>query len=247
MLFRSIEIEPLTGNDFRCRYYFTPIKNVTDIYAQSIKYAVLASLFIDIITSPLSVSIDNVLKNCIAALSEDKEIKKLKSLYEKGKSATDIESLEIEIKRNIRNIDEYIICKKRSNFYEILRPYRKVKSISVAAINENNERVSEITISKNDFKTFILTTDDLDPENNENAVIEIVAPVLKNSNYNKWVGVYDGELINFYMGSDEFRTMVQKGKVEFKNGTSIICHLRTSKRMNHEGEVKITQIGRAHV
>ena len=43
------------------------------------------------------------------------------------------------------------------------------------------------------------------------------------------------------MGSDEFRTMVQKGKVEFKNGTSIICHLRTSKRMNHEGEVKITR------
>lgn len=42
------------------------------------------------------------------------------------------------------------------------------------------------------------------------------------------------------MKSNEFKTLVQTGQVLFKNGSSINCHLLTHKKVNAEGEVKIT-------
>ena len=36
------------------------------------------------------------------------------------------------------------------------------------------------------------------------------------------------------------KTLVQTGQVLFKNGSSINCHLLTHKKVNAEGEVKIT-------
>lgn len=42
------------------------------------------------------------------------------------------------------------------------------------------------------------------------------------------------------MKSNEFKTLVQTGRIEFKNGSSIICHLTTKKRITNEGEVKVS-------
>ena len=42
------------------------------------------------------------------------------------------------------------------------------------------------------------------------------------------------------MKSTEFKTLVQTGEIPFKNGSSIQCHLIANKRINSEGEVKIT-------
>lgn len=42
------------------------------------------------------------------------------------------------------------------------------------------------------------------------------------------------------MKSMKFKTMVQTGEIPFKNGSSIQCHLVVNKKINSEGEVKIT-------
>lgn len=105
--------------------------------------------------------------------------------------------------------------------------------------NNRKEILQEYKIPRSAFDQFILSSDDIDPDENESAVIEIVSPVLKKGKY-KWVGIYNGEVISFNMKSSEFKTLVQTGEIEFKNGSSIICHLITNKKINSEGEVKIT-------
>ena len=89
---------------------------------------------------------------------------------------------------------------------------------------------------KSDFPNYIMTSDELEPENDENAVIEIISPKGKY----KWSGIYHDEVIQFTMKSNEFKTLVQTGQILFKNGSSINCHLITHKKINAEGEVKIT-------
>lgn len=84
-----------------------------------------------------------------------------------------------------------------------------------------------------------MSSDDIEPENDENAIIEIVSPVLKKGNY-KWTGIYNGTVISFSMKSNEFKTLVQTGKILFKNGSSINCHLIINKKINAEGEVHIS-------
>ena len=77
---------------------------------------------------------------------------------------------------------------------------------------------------------FIMTSDDLEPQCDENATIEIISPVLKKGKY-QWLGIYNGTVIQFKMKSNEFKNMVLTGQVPFKNGSSIICLLLTSEKV----------------
>ena len=90
-----------------------------------------------------------------------------------------------------------------------------------------------------DFPKFIMQTDELDPEHDESANIEIISPVLKRGKY-QWMGIYRDEVIQFNMKSDEFKALVLSGQVAFNNGSSILCHLVTKKKVNSQGEVNIT-------
>ena len=46
--------------------------------------------------------------------------------------------------------------------------------------------------------------------------------------------------IIFKMKSNEFKTLVQTRQIQFKNGSSIDCHLVTNKKINAEGEVYVS-------
>ena len=70
-------------------------------------------------------------------------------------------------------------------------------------------------------------------------MIEIISPVLKKGKY-QWLGIYQGEVIQFKMKSNEFKQMVLTGQVPFKNGSSITCLLVRSKKIDSQGDVKIT-------
>ncbi|WP_216688439.1 hypothetical protein [Hymenobacter siberiensis] len=107
--------------------------------------------------------------------------------------------------------------------------------VSFAAVNETEEsQIKEKFVERKDFDKFVLVTNDLQPLLNEDAVIEIIAPVLKNGNY-RWIGNYEGKPVHFNMKSEEFRLLVQEGKVEFKNGSSINCKLEVKRRVSSEG------------
>jgi len=132
-----------------------------------------------------------------------------------------------------------LIKKRRSNFYEALEKYPKVEKLSLFVENENkNQLTAETVIVKKDFKEYILTSDNIDPQEIEEAIIEIISPVLKKGNY-KWTGIFNGESLAFDMKSNEFKTLVQSGEIEFKNGSSINCGLIIKKKIDNEGVERI--------
>ncbi|KAA6324641.1 hypothetical protein EZS27_026053 [termite gut metagenome] len=186
---------------------------------------VIAGLAVAVFVTPISTSIGKATEIIIEKIFEDKELNDLEK-----------ENLKLDIELKKQKIEENnVIAKKRSNFYETLEKCPKIKQFSISI--ENTEKVSfseEKIVNKNDFKEFILVSDDLEPIENDEAIIEIISPVLKKGNY-KWMGIYNGEKISFNMKSNEFKTLVQVGKIEFKNGSSINCLLSVRKRINNEG------------
>lgn len=153
---------------------------------------------------------------------------------------------EIRIKNN-KQIEDTLqsissstkIAKRASNFYEELSKEVKVNSITINNYVNCEPKQQPIEIKREDFQKFILTSNQLEAIIDEEAIVEIVSPVLKKGNY-QWRGIYNGEILNFNMKSNEFKTLVQSGKIEFKNGTCIKCILEMPRYMNNLGEEVIS-------
>lgn len=131
------------------------------------------------------------------------------------------------------------IAKRTSNFYEELSKEVKVNSITINNYVNCEPIQQAIEIKREDFQKYILTSNLLETITDEEAIVEIVSPVLKKGNY-QWRGIYNGEILNFNMKSNEFKTLVQSGKIEFKNGTCIKCVLEMPRYMNNLGEEVIS-------
>ena len=79
-----------------------------------------------------------------------------------------------------------------------------------------------------------LKSDELEPVVDENAKIEIIAPVLKAGKY-KWRGIYQEESISFKVKDLTFKADVLAGGVPFINGTCIDCVLIISRKIDECG------------
>jgi hypothetical protein len=152
----------------------------------------------------------------------------------------DVHTLKIEFTNLLPLIDQSSVVKKRrSTFYDLLRKYQKVKSISVALTDETKKPITEEqVVAREEFKAFIISSNTVAPQIIENAEIEIISPVLMKGKH-KWRGMYKGEPISFVMKSDDFMTLVQSGKVEFKSGSTIACTLQIEKKINGVGVERI--------
>jgi len=152
----------------------------------------------------------------------------------------EIHALKIEFANLLPLLDQSSVVKKRrSTFYDLLRKYQKVKSISVALTDETKKPITEEQlVAKEEFKAFIISSNTVAPQVVENAEIEIISPVLMKGKH-KWRGMYKGEPISFVMKSDDFMTLVQSGKVEFKSGSTIACTLQIEKKINGVGVERI--------
>lgn len=199
--------------------------------------ALVISLTTTILVTPIATAISEVTKHVIEKVFEDSEIKSL----EKEKLKEEIKNLKTDTELKQQKLNQSsIVVKKRSNFYEVLDRYHKVNSISIVIQDNFKQPVSdEIYVNRTKFKEYVLVIDELEPKEIEGAIIDIVSPVLKKGKY-KWRGLYDGEIISFNMKSNEFKTLVQTGQVEFKNGSAINCLLEVESRINNEGVVEIT-------
>lgn len=230
----EIETEPLSEGGLRSWFKFkAKDKN-------AIKVGVVLYIITTLFCTPLTTAIDELIRMAIQSVFESAEIKQLKEQKEIAELKLDIAKIEAETKRLSRSIDENVVKKKRSNYYENISSCKKITKVTINITDDLKKNIYlEREVIKADFPNYIMTSDDLEPVSDENAVIEIISPVLKKGKY-KWAGIYNGEVIQFTMKSNEFKTLVQTGQVLFKNGSSINCHLLTHKRINTEGEVKIT-------
>lgn len=158
-------------------------------------------------------------------------IEKLKreSLAEKQSSSTVYECVSI-LESNIK------IAVRRSNFYRVLGDYEKVTGLAVTRLAPESP---EYYVDKSEFSKFVLATNKLPVEVVEYAVIEIVAPVLKEGNY-QWKGIYNGEPISFAMNDSDFKKAVLNRKVTFQHGTTITVVLNIHRKFDEVGDVTIT-------
>jgi hypothetical protein len=230
----DIEVEPLGEGGLRAWF------KLIGEQKNAIKIAFIMFLFTDVISTPLTTAIDFLTTKALDSFFEDQEIKALEKEKKKSELEYDIAKTKLETQRLCDSIDENKIKKRRSNYYEIAGGCKKIDKITVSITDKNRTpQYKSRDISSRDFPKFVLTSDDVEPDEDENAIIEIVSPVLKKGKY-LWLGIYNGSVIQFNMKSAEFKTLVQTGEVPFKNGSSIQCHLVTNKKISIEGEVKIT-------
>ena len=195
----------------------------------TITTSVITALMILLLTTPLS----KVTEKLIDKLFEDTELREL----EKEKLKQEVIKLQKENGTYV--FDNPTIRKKRSNFYETLDKETQVQKVYFESCSgKDTKEIKSQFVSKSEFKNFVLVTDELEPENIDEAVIEIISPVLKKGNY-KWSGYYNSEVIYFSMKSNEFKTAVQNGRIEFKNGSTINCNLVIKRKVNNDGLIKL--------
>lgn len=228
-----IETEPLAAGGLK-RWFKIILKEENK--KATITLAIIVSLLTGVFITPITTSISKITEKLIEEIFEDREVKEL----EKEKLKLEIEKLRQDIQEKNQLLKQNsIIKKKRSNFYEALDGYPKVDKVSFLIEDDDKVKITEekIVYRKN-FKEFVLINDDLEPIEIEHAVIEIISPVLKKGNY-KWMGIYEGEPIPFNMKSNEFKTLIQTGIIQFKNGTSINCFLVINRKIDNEGIEKV--------
>ena len=183
--------------------------------------------------------------------SLEKEIKKL-TIEEKK---LNIEKLKLELEgKLVSEVDKKIIkkaanvidknlkvVKRRSNLYSLLSNEDTIDKVgfSLSDSNSGENFSDERQILRENFTKFILRSDTLRADVDENAVIEIISPVLKEGRF-KWKGVYEESVISFDMNDADFTEAVLLENIAFKHGSCIKCVLRKSREIDEVGEVKVT-------
>lgn len=160
----------------------------------------------------------------------DKKIKEvtLKNLeLDNQQKILDIEE-QIEKKLNDKLVQQYI-----SNFYKKIDAYEKVEKIGYRSLDNDED---EYVVERKDFKNFILH-DDTTMSEDDDAMLEIISPVLKEGKYN-WRGKYKNEKIEFSMADSKFKQEVIDGKHKFSNGSLINCNLEIKVTFDEFGDEK---------
>ncbi|MFP4681795.1 MAG: hypothetical protein ACLFQB_15095, partial [Chitinispirillaceae bacterium] len=229
----SIETFPLAKGGVRRSFKVIPRK---DTVRGNLRAAFVSALASEILVTPLSApvipAVEKVAERFFGEAGPD-AIKTKKLLREIEKLREDILKVKDRLSKST------VIKKRKSNFYDMLNRYRKVCRISFSVEDSRrNKLLDEAVASRQDFSTFVLVSDNLDPVKDDKAEIEIISPVLKQANY-RWVGLYKGSPVSFSMKCGAFSELVRSGEVQFRNGTIIRCLLQIRKKIDSEGLEKI--------
>lgn len=200
----------------------------------AIYVAIATTLATSIFITPITTSIETIVQQAIEKVFDDDEVKEL----QKENLKLDVE-IKQEMLKQIKFQNKLEI--KRSNFYEELNKEMHLTQISIGTTDENFVSIiPEQSVQKTNFQSYIITTKDLPSDIIDGAVIEIISPVLKKGDY-KWRGIYEGETVAFNMKSNEFKTLVQTGAIQFTNGSAIKCLLEIKKSIDSNGDEKTTE------
>lgn len=201
------------------------------------------TLFVAVLTLFISrIPVENreLVKLQIENLKLDNELKinELKKIKSEVKTNEDITDEVVERTLKVFEKDYKLIWHK-SNYYKKLRYCPKITKLTTQKLDENDNPIEkEKPVSRDDFVRFILRSDDFPASIDEEALIDIISPVLKKGNFS-WKGFYMGEIINFEMKDKDFKTSVLNKEVEFINGTAIKCVLQQNRKIDETGLIKI--------
>ena len=179
------------------------------------------------------------------AEKENINIENEKGLLELVQKAKEMEEQGISLPPNIekRLLNTYSsqkIKKQKSNFFKNLQKEQKIKSLEVSEVDINDETKKHVLflIPRGDFEDYFLYSDDLESEIDNNAIVEVISPVLKNGRY-MWRGIYRRENITheFVMADKDFKKTVIEDGISFQNGTELDCEVEICKKLDDNGDV----------
>lgn len=206
---------------------------------ETFKTALILALLVDIAKAPITTPFAILAEKVVERILTPGEIWGLEDEKTKAELEYQIAWYKEEAKKLADTINTNVIAKKKSNFYTSAKECPKVNSVEFTYADEKKHTIEQASVARYDFDKYILASDELEPKEIDNAIIEIVSPVLKKGKY-KWTGIYEGEVIQFALKSNEFKTLVQIGQIAFKNGTSMKCQLKIKRKLDAEGNERIT-------
>ncbi len=134
----------------------------------------------------------------------------------------------------------YKVVTRKSNFYKQLNNTPKITKVGINGLDkEGEEAFKEAMVQRSDFKRFILHSNSLPVQIEDNAVIEIISPVLRNGRH-KWKGIYKGESISFSMNDQDFKRDVLSEQISLTHGAAIKCVLHIHRKLDEVGDVVVT-------
>jgi len=130
-----------------------------------------------------------------------------------------------------------VLKKQCSNFYQSLEQNGKVSKVSNSIlVNKKPQDEDKHTVHKPEFKNYIKSDEKIE-RIDPNAEIEIIAPVIKKSNY-KWRGIYDERYINFSLSDKDFKSDVYKSLYSFETGSRLYAELKIKSIADDDGNLK---------
>lgn len=128
------------------------------------------------------------------------------------------------------------VARRRSNYYEALLADSKIESVGFAPSHDKG--VMELKVPRGKFSSYVIAKSDLEPLVYERLDLEIVSPVLR-SGAIKWRGIFDKKVVSFELLDQTFRSEVASQKVQFQNGTTLICDFEVYQREDDIGDVEV--------
>lgn len=196
---------------------------------------------IAILLSRMPVENKKLTKLQIENLKLDNELKKkeLKELKLKSKDEKDIDEELIKKVVELLLIN-YKITWRRSNFYKKIAQYRRINKISNHRLYNGETVGNEREITQKEFYNFVLSSDELPKNEIEQAVIDLISPVLKSGNF-YWKGFFNNDIINFQMSDPNFKLMVQHGQIPLNNKVILNTILEQDQKIDENGDIKVTK------
>jgi len=217
------------------------LKDIWKLLGKNSAQITLILAVITVIISRVPVENKELTQQQLENLKLDNELKKIE-LNRIKKEVNDTNSITDETVNKVIEIleEDYKIIWHKSNFYKKINSSPKITQIEANSLDFNNKPTTkQEAVVRKDFSKFILHSDKLPPIVEEEAVIEIISPVLKQGNF-KWKGYYKDEIISFYVKDEEFKKAVRNKEIEFINGIAINCVLHQTRKIDESGIIKIT-------
>ncbi len=208
----------------------------TEAYQEGglIEILTFSGFIIDRVLNYLSPALNDIITHYATRDTQSEKLdNKIKELTIKNLEL-DSKKKELEIEEQInKKLDDKLTKKYISSFYKRIDSYDKVEKVGYKSVEKDG---IEYIVERKDFKSFILH-DDITISEDDDAMIEIISPVLKEGKYN-WRGRYKNEKIDFSMADSKFKQEVIEGKHKFSNGSLINCHLEIKVTFDEFGDEK---------
>lgn len=174
---------------------------------------------------------------------EKKKIESLKLQKKKLKQEKEIAELEEDTKnKQFSPENEVAVQKRRSKFYSLAKSVAPLSAIKFGVKEEarSTEYLWSVSVSRGEFDKYITASTEIEPIEDDDALIEVVAPVLtKEKRKNKWRGVYGSNgSIPFSVSDRAFLKKVWSRQIVFSNGSTLHCVLDISREVSTDGIIK---------